>query len=255
MTEIWATNMRVVRTDAWRMWHTPGVWVGAAGIMLAMLIAMGSGLWVDLPKGVEPGYHVTLLLTGLDSELLVACVPICATLAYGTAFVEELDSGYVRFSLSRCSSAAYAHAKALVPMLGGAASLALGVCGTWAALALIYGPFESAGETGVGYPLGTLLSRLLLLALNGGLWSGVGTLFADLTRSKYTAYAAPFIFYYVLVMLQERYVTDWIWLSPRAWVAPQPGCPGGMWGTVAFLVLIGVATYLINRTVIEERLQ
>ena len=217
--------MRILRADLWRMGHTGGLWVGAAGILLATFVSMGAGLWVELGRGLEQGYHVTLLLAALDADLSMSCIPICAALAYGTAFVEELDTGYVRLYVSRCPSADYVRAKALTPVLGGAASVGLGVLGSWLAVALLYGPFEAAATPGVGYPLGMLLTRLLLSALGGGLWAAVGALVANVTRSKYTAYAAPFILYYVLVMLQERYLTAWVWLSPKAWMTPPGCCP------------------------------
>ena len=56
-------------------------------------------------------------------------------------------------------------------------------------------------------------------------------------------------------MLQERYLTAWVWLSPKAWMTPPAGSPGGVWGVAALMALVCALLCLVNRTVMEEQLQ
>ncbi|MEG0383004.1 MAG: hypothetical protein RR514_07350, partial [Christensenella sp.] len=97
-----------------------------------------------------------------------------------------------------------------------------------------------------------LMGRALLFFLAGALWSLVGGLFATVTMSKYMAYAAPFIFYYVLVILSQRYFTDLYVLNPQEWLNPTEVWGGGIWGAALLMgeliVLLAVAYgYLMQR--------
>lgn len=50
------------------------------------------------------------------------------------------------------------------------------------------------------------------------------------------AYAAPFILYYVLIILCQRYFT-WLYvLDPREWICAEKPWVGGLWGTLALLL-------------------
>ena len=88
-----------------------------------------------------------------------------------------------------------------------------------------------------------LMGRAFLFFLSGAFWSLVGGLFATLTMSKYMAYASPFIFYYVLVILSQRYFTDAYVLNPQEWLNPSELWNAGIWGAA---LLVGELVILVG---------
>ena len=88
-----------------------------------------------------------------------------------------------------------------------------------------------------------VMEKLLLFFLSGAFWACVGMLFAALTGSKYMAYASPFIIYYVLIILCERYFTFLYVLYPKEWTAPSEGW---MWGTGGVVIMLLELTVIVS---------
>jgi hypothetical protein len=99
-------------------------------------------------------------------------------------------------------------------------------------------PVQAAGAAVAAPPsiFADVLARAMIFLLCGAFWSLVGQLFASCTMSRYVAYASPFIFYYVFVILSERYMKDIYVLNPKLWLNPAAVWPGGGWSAVLFLV-------------------
>ena len=74
-----------------------------------------------------------------------------------------------------------------------------------------------------------------------------------MTLSKYMAYGAPFVIYYVLVILSERYFHSIYVINPEEWLAPQNYWVGGDWGIMLLIVLFSLIVMMINDVVIEGR--
>ena len=86
-----------------------------------------------------------------------------------------------------------------------------------------------------------LRETLALMACSGALWSSIGLLLGTITGSKYMAYASPFVLYYVLIILHERYLPDLFILYPKEWIAPSAHWQFGVTGV---LLLVGELTVL-----------
>lgn len=152
--------------------------------------------------------------------------------------------------------------------------LLLGVILLYCVFALLFSPLELAPQgieavTGSVSTVSTeminfngqitfvnLAERAFLFFLSGALWSLVGGLFATITMSKYMAYASPFIFYYVLVILSQRYFTNIYVLNPQEWLNPSELWNAGIWGAVLFvselIVLLSIAYYAIMRRRLQD---
>ena len=66
-------------------------------------------------------------------------------------------------------------------------------------------------------------------------------LFATLTMSRYMAYASPFVIYYVLIILYERYFDFLYIFYPKEWLNPSP-----LWeyGNAGVLLVVGELTLI-----------
>ena len=81
--------------------------------------------------------------------------------------------------------------------------------------------------------------------LSSGLWALVGMTASTWMESRYIAYAAPFVLYYVLIMLYERYFPTFYVLDPRAWLLPSPQWIGEGWGEALLVMELSVVSALI----------
>ena len=79
----------------------------------------------------------------------------------------------------------------------------------------------------------------MLLFFAGAFWSLVGMTAAALTNSKHMAYATPFIFFYVLVILSERHFKGIPFLNPKVWMDPAVE----IWG-IGLLLILSVSVSL-----------
>ena len=77
--------------------------------------------------------------------------------------------------------------------------------------------------------------------LSGALWSLCGLTLATMTCSKYMAYASPFIIYYVLIILYERYFDQFYVFYPKEWINPSSKWILGDWGVIMLLLGLMVA--------------
>ena len=85
--------------------------------------------------------------------------------------------------------------------------LALGILAAYGFAALMFLPMEAYPKAGESVPnyFGNLMETALMFFASGAFWSLTGMTFAALTNSKYMAYASPFVLFYLLIILYERY--------------------------------------------------
>ena len=122
----------------------------------------------------------------------------------------------------------------MVCFLCGGGVILLGNLLSWGVSALLFVPMEMATEKDVASTT-SLMPILVLFFLSGGLWAVVGMALSTIMESKYIAYASPFVTYYLLVILCERYLPAAYLLYPPNWTKPNVW-PYGAWGASIFLL-------------------
>lgn len=186
---------------------------------------------------LENGFHGTLILQALSKDAVTLALPILCALPYTASFIDDVKSGFIKSYLSRTTVPRYIRGKIGACAVSGGLVLALGLLLAYGISAVAFAPMEMALQEGeVAQPLlAELLKRVPLFFCSGAFWALLGMTFAALTKSRYMAFASPFIFYYVLIILNERYFQDFYVLYPKEWLAPGEYWPLGSWG--AFLLL------------------
>ena len=136
------------------------------------------------------------------------------------AFLRRHD---VKAYLPRTTTNGYIFGKLSACVLSGGVVLALGILAAYGISALLFTPMEAVPAEGAEAPayFAELMGKVLLFFCSGAFWSLVGLLFATLTGSKYMAYASPFVIYYVLIILYERYFDTLYVLYPKEWLMPS----------------------------------
>ena len=99
-----------------------------------------------------------------------------------------------------------------------------------------------------------LMENVMLFFCSGAFWSCVGLTFATLTSSKYMAYASPFVLYYVLIILYERYFDALYVLYPKEWTAPTKEWMWGSFGIVLLLLELTIIVCLAFGIAAQRRL-
>ena len=181
------------------------------------------------------GYHLLLLIEGFHSDTLTSFLPILATLPFSGCFVDDIKSRFARFFLIRSSYRTYIVSRIIVGFLAGGLAILSGALIAWGTTAVVLIPIEREIEGVESAAIDGLIEICFLLFLNGGFWSVVGMAMSTLMESKYISYATPFVFYYLLVILYERYFSDLFIIYPKTWTDPA-AWPFGCWGAAIFLL-------------------
>lgn len=189
--------------------------------------------------GLVQDAHVALLADALQSPATAAFLPILAVLPFAGAYVEDVKTKFARFFLIRGSFADHCLGRALAAFFSGGLGILFGALALWAGGELVLAPLERPVEGLDPASRQILWQTCGLLFCAGGFWSVVGMTMSTLMESKYIAYCSPFVIYYLLVILCERYFPDAFLLYPPNWVKPDLW-PYGVWGAGIFLTEVTV---------------
>lgn len=199
-------------------------------------------------------YHTDFILNALHSDTLASFIPILAVLPFTANYIDDVKSRFARFFLIRTDYTTYLISHILVCFLSGGLVIATGTLLAWGASALLFLPMEKAAEAPTEATT-ILLKTCGLLFLNGGLWAVVGMTMSTIMESKYIAYASPFIVYYLLVILYERYFLNAWLLYPKNWLNPEIW-PYGVGSAALFLLeltfLCGLVFYIRGKRRLEQ---
>jgi hypothetical protein len=276
----------ILRSDIKRALTSWGFWAGSAGMVVAILIGASGAILPIIQEGPREGlmygFHAETLLSALSSDVMLLCVPILCALPYTAAFIEDYKSGYIKEYLPRAGKKQYLKGKVVSTALSGGLVLFVGIMAAYLVFALVFTPMELAPNAGqeaiqgeeiseesdvspaegmdAGPDMGQqsffmdILGRAFVFFLCGSLWSLTGALLASVTMSRYMAYASPFIIYYVLVILSERYFKDLYVFNPQEWLKAQDFWPGGMWGVALLLIEIIAILSIAFSTSMKRRI-
>ncbi len=246
-------------SDIRRALAAKGFASGVAAMTLMLAIAsietLISGLSAKQP--LPNGFHTQLILSALASDDVALALPILCALPFTTAFVDDIKSGYIRQYLPRAGVRGYILGKLIACGLSGGLVLVAGLAAAYGLAALGLTPMELAPlPDAVVQPVWPELTlNALILFCSGALWSLVGFTLASLTMSRYIAYASPFVVYYVLIILHERYFKQFFVLYPKEWLVRSHDWMLNGYGIPLLLLELAAIMGLACALVIKRRLE
>jgi hypothetical protein len=231
-----------VSSDIKRALFNARFFIGVRG--MTPVIALSS--WENIiylirnPGSVLNGYHAQLVMDALSSDWVTLTLPIICALPFTTAFVDDIKSGFIKQYLHRSGTAPYIKGKLIACGLSGGLAPLLGTLLSYGLSALIFMPVEiPLGVEEIAYPYFTqFLVSAVMLFFSGAFWSLIGFTFAAITQNRYMAYASPFIFYYLLIILNERYFNSLYILYPKEWLLPSDSWVIGHFGVILLLTAL-----------------
>ena len=221
-----------------------GLLIGMMGVVLVVLLSSLQDMLTAFRSEelLSYGFHDTLISNALISDAMALALPILCTLPYTASFIDDMKSGFIKSYLHRTTINGYLWGKSVACAISGGLVLALGILASYILCALTFLPMEATLVKGVEAPayFGQLMGNILLFFVSGAFWSMVGLTFATLTNSKYMAYASPFVLYYVLIILYERYFDKLYILYPKEWINPSDAWMFGDIGVALLLLELSV---------------
>ena len=189
-------------------------------------------------------FHYSLIEKAIASDAMTLALPILAALPFTASFVNDQKSGFIKYYLHRTDRKKYVAGKGLACWISGGSVLVLGLLLSYAIFAAAFILLEDPAAKEIGGSLFSagFLKSLVLMFLSGAFWSLCGLEAAAMSGSKYMAYASPFIVYYVLIILHERYFDQVYSLYPKEWIRPSSRWMLGEWGVI--LLLLGLTAAL-----------
>ena len=184
-------------------------WLAVLAAMCLTLVTFLQPILATWQQGrrFDQGYHNDLMMKALTSDVVASFLPLLAAIPFAAGYLEDVKSKFSRFYLIRGSYSGYLLSHFAACWLYGGGVVFLGPLIVWGITALVFTPVERAvkGYTSISPQI---LNHLVLLFWNGGLWAVVGLTMSTIMESIYIAYASPFIVYYLLVILYERYFPE-----------------------------------------------
>lgn len=225
----------------------------AAVVVSFLGMAVGFPFYqIEIP--LNAGSFLKFYQTVLETQVMLFLIPIAAVLSPGASYVRESSSGFLKLYMTRTNRIAYVKRKTFWIYAGG------------------FLPFFLAGILGLSlcflflYPLGlkgsisweellAVLEILLRISLTGGICAELSGIFAAAFRNYYMAYGLPFIIYYMMIILKERYLPKLYALYPGEWLVCKEN-----WGTEnngiwIFFLVFSLVVMLIHSLLLYWRLQ
>ena len=236
-----------------------GFIISTVGTAIILLLSSVQGILAGFRADglLACGYHSDLIMSALSSDAMALALPILAALPYTASFIDDVKSGFIKEYLPRTTVPRYIAGKAVGCAVSGGLALALGIFIAYGFAALMFLPMEAypkAGETVPNY-FGNLMETALMFFASGAFWSLTGMTFAALTDSKYMAYASPFVLFYLLIILYERYFDKLFVLYPREWLNPSPRWVFGKIGVAVLLIEFSLLMALAFAYAAKRRLE
>lgn len=236
-----------------------GMYIGILSATVVLLLSTVQDVLLAFRSEelLQNGFHHTCVMNALTSDAMTLALPIIAALPFTSSFIDDIKSGFVKEYLPRTTKSGYLLGKIFGSLVSGGLSVSLGVLLGYLVAALVFSPMEAASEPGAAARpyFEELMGKALLFFCSGAFWSLVGLTLATLTNSKYMAYASPFVLYYVLIILYERYFDTLYVLYPKEWTNPSAFWMWGNAGVVLLLLELSIISGLLFFHAAKRRLE
>ena len=211
---------RVFQMEFKRGFYSAGFYAGVILMAAAGLIGAGDVMgYLAEVEYIEGELRFSnAVFQAMCSEPFTFMLPIACTLAMSASYMEDLQSGMLRYIVLRTSKKKYRRSKVLNCALSGIMTAAAAVLILLVVFFVKYplngAEMEQLRTLGMLYHL-YFWERVVIVCLNGAFYAVLGGLAASFADSRYLAYAAPFIFYYVISTLLDAYLEKFWLLNPR----------------------------------------
>lgn len=245
----------VIRTDvrqAMSSWRLASAVLG----FCVLLFLSGFEDILDAARSEEllaSGFHGKLIYDALSSDTVLLALPILCTLPYGAAYIEDIKTGFIKLYIYRTSRQGYALGKFAGAVLSGGLVPLVGTLVAYGISSLIFMPMEAAVSSVGTQWFWDCFCACGRFFLSGGFWAFFGMVMSSQMESRYISYASPFVFYYLLIILRERYFPSAYVIDPKGWLWPTEEWVLGSWSAAMMPVECMVIALLCFMAAVRKR--
>lgn len=246
---------RIFQIEFKRGFYSAGFYVSIFLLVAAGVIGSYSSVEYIREMGLPEG-EVRFIVTvyqALYSEAFTFILPIACTLVASASYLEDLQSGVLRYVMLRTTKKRYRWSKVINCVLFGMLVIFISFLVMLVIFFAVFfpnsGELHSLKTPDIPY-LVQFFQRVILLGLNGSFYALLGGAIAAVTNNKYMAYAAPFIFYYVISTMLEAYFTGIYLINPKEWLLVRYSLPEVI---LAILVVVNVIVTIFYSKIMERR--
>lgn len=225
---------------------------------MAFLLALVSLLLsIPWPENSEPlvtGSTYQIFSDSLSSDIIVFLIPLVSVLPYGEGFIRDYQSGAIKTIIHRSSRNDYRKGKVMAAAVSGCLVWGSACLAMFFILFLRLFPLEIKGGWDVSGVF-TMVLKVLRVCMTGNICSVLSGICGVLFLSGYMAYGMPFIIYYLLVILHERYMDRLYCIYPVEWLKLEQFWGKQGWGIWLFLLVIWIFLSVIHAILLELRLK
>lgn len=226
----------------------------AAGLFLTIAGILFGTPFYELKIPLQAGSFYILFQKGLTGNIMEFLLPVAAVISGGGIFLHEYESGFLKFSISRTGRMVYIREKTILSCFKTVVTLLAGGLLVLVVYFLYLFPMELKQSIDVEKILETLYT-LLRLSLTGGIIAGLSGIFGGLFLNYYMSYGIPFVCYYMLIILKDRYMTKFYSLYPPEWIYPKHYWGKENAGIWYFLITVQVMVILLYSLILHFRLK
>ncbi len=227
------------------------LWLLSAFCLAAMIIALPFSK-IKPPLGA--GTFLQYYQTALSSQGILFLIPIVSVLPAGAVYVKESSNGFLKLYITRISRMDYIKRKVFLTYAGGFLPFFTAGAAAFLFCFFAFYPLELKGvieKEGVW----EVLFLLFRICFTGGIMAEISGIFAAAFRNYYMAYGLPFVCYYLLIILKDRYLPDLYAMYPGEWVVPKQDWGTDGMGIWVFFLVFSAAVCLLHGLLLHHRLK
>jgi hypothetical protein len=139
-----------MRSDIRRAILSKGFLAGVIGIVAVIALTSVTGILKTFANSplLPSGYHALIVVNALPSDPVVLAMPIICTLPFTPAFVDDMQSGFIKQFLPRTGINAYIWGKLAACAIAGGFVLFSGIVLTYVLSTLVFMPLETTFTEG-----------------------------------------------------------------------------------------------------------
>ena len=233
------------------LWKEKGLWSAS----LICFVTMAVGFPFDEIKfPLSSGAFLVLFQKALDNQMILFLIPIAAVLPVGANFVRESSTGFLKLYITRISRMEYIKRKTIQIYAGGFLPFFMaGIAALFLCFLFLY-PLELKGNIS-WQMVSSALAFLLRISLTAGIMAELAGIFAAAFQNYYMTYGLPFVSYYMMIILKERYLDQMYVFYPAEWMKCQQDWGPQGHGIWLFLAVFSIFMILLHGLLLYGRLQ
>ncbi len=216
--------MRYLKVELKRALLAPAFWLAVIGFSAILVYCNAEILkaLADELKKAEDLDLTVVILSAVRSHTAMFAIPILATVPFSCSVLDDVSSHFIKSLFTRVSKCRYAVTKTASVALSAGLTAVFGIV---LYAVSIYGIIAFIDEVPIitGEYIISIAEQCLIYFAYFAMWGVFGAVCGMLTDSKCVTYCAPFILYYVLVIIKSRYLHTLDAIDPRLWSGSATG--------------------------------